>query len=677
MKKNRFIKFTALARAAVTLAIGLLLPIPSVAAQAMVRLKNHVPSQIQRASMLSRTASDELIQISLVVHVDQSLLDQEIEHLYGRHAPARKHFLSSMEFAQRFGLTEKRQALKEFAIAQGLAVVATPDRPESMIVAVSGTAAAVERAFHVQMNHYRGADGKMFRANDSDPAIPEAIADHLGAVVGLSDNKDVLKPHLAFPAARTGAQPQLTGTSGVTAGSLAPSDIKTIYGLNSTTLTGSGQTLALFELDGYDPTDITAYEIQYGLSAPTVVPISVDGSPNLCSGAPCVHTVSPSGNVVEVMLDIQMAIALAPGLSRLLVYEAANSFQGITQMYDRIASDNLASVISTSWGLDEQSQNSLLLASETQSFQRMAIQGQTLFAASGDSGAFDHGGNSSVGVDDPASQPFVTGVGGTVLTGSVLNPTETVWNNGYNSLSGFYSGGGGGVSVLWPIPSYQVGVPGLASQTARNVPDVSLNADPSSGYSMYVAGNWYKVGGTSAAAPLWAAMTSLMNQQRIAMGNGNLGFANPALYELGTSTSASVVYRDITSGNNGFYSAGSGYDNASGWGPFRGSAFISTASELPSLFILESLSNVYAYPNPWDIRRNSRRQVTVTNIPNGAIVKIFTLSGFWVTTLPTAVGGSATWDLTTNSGERVASGLYYYVVTTAANSAKGEIAIIK
>jgi kumamolisin len=193
----------------------------------------------------------------------------------------------------------------------------------------------------------------------------------------------------------------LTGTHGHNGIGLAPVDIKTVYGLSSISLTGAGQTIALAEFDGYAPSDITTYENVYAI-APLiqVAPILVDGATNV-AGA----------NTVEVVLDIEMVAALAPGVSQILVYESPNSLLQGLDLYDRIATDNIAQVVSTSWGLDEQDVTEAIIQPESQIFQRMAIQGQSMYAASGDCGAYDQGlsgsciTNNGFRVDDPASQP--------------------------------------------------------------------------------------------------------------------------------------------------------------------------------------------------------------------------------------------------------------------------------
>jgi len=373
---------------------------------------------------------------------------------------------------------------------------------------------------------------------------------------------------------------------------------------------------------------------------------------------------------------------LASGATQIMVYEGPGTNQGIFDIYNQMATDNAAKAISSSWGYPEDeavdltvtgASTSSFLQAENLVFQRMALQGQTIYAASGDDGAFGDSkyAPGSLIVQDPSSQPFVTGVGGTSLSGTDATFTETAWNSAHGAS-------GGGVSAVWNIPSYQSQAGVGASTKFRNVPDVALNADPdNSSYLIIVDGIPAGAGGTSAAAPLWAGLTALLNQQRLTLGTGYLGFANPTLYRVAKSTSSAIVYNDITSGNNGYYNASAGYDNVTGWGSFHGSGLISTIGSINLTNLLGLLNNVFAYPNPWDARKSPGRFITFANIPDGTTVKIFTLSGFWVTTL-TASNGAAIWqDLTNSAGERVASGLYFYVATSGGNQAKGTIAIIK
>ncbi len=270
-------------------------------------------------------------------------------------------------------------------------------------------------------------------------------------------------------------------------------------------------------------------------------------------------------------LDIELQIALAPGASGIIVYEGPNTGTGIVDTYDRIAKDNLAKQISTSWGASEGEIGSSIINSENSSFLQMAAQGQSIYAASGDEGAYADGGSNPPSVQDPASQPYVVGVGGTSLSvnsGETYN-SETTWNDSYGAS-------GGGVSTVWSIPAWQQGISTAYSSTMRNVPDVSLNADPNTGYSIYYQGSWSSIyGGTSCAAPLWAAFTARVNQQRAANGQQPLGFANPAIYNIATGARYGTDFHDVTAGTNLYYAAGPGYDDATGWGSFNGANLLS------------------------------------------------------------------------------------------------------
>jgi kumamolisin len=633
-------------------------------------LTGHVAPQVQTAVKLQAAPADEQVPLGLVVNIDQILLTQTLDDIYSPNAPTRRRYLSATEFAQKFDLAAKRQAIKDFAQANGLSINPSEDEPESLVVKVSGTVSQVEKAFGVQLNQYRASNGQIFRAHDTDPQIPASLAPHLRSVLGLSNYVGAAHPHMVRPSAsRIGSHVLLGGMTGPSG--LSPTDIKTIYGLSAVSLTGSGQKAAVFELDGYTPSDITQYETTFSLPAVPISFIGVGGATN-----------TPGSGATEVTLDLELLIALAPGMTQLLDYTGFNTESGRNNTYNKIATDDIAKTISTSWGLDEQDTSPTEISAENVIFQRMASQGQSIYAAAGDDGAFDapsppstNCDGSKLCVDNPASQPYVTGVGGTSLSGSVASPTETTWNE----LSIPNGAGGGGVSVVWPIPGYQLGVGTAASQTARNVPDVALNADPNtSPYAIYFGGSWISVGGTSAAAPLWAAVTALINQERATLGTGNFGFANANLYQLATSTSSSVVFHDVTTGNNGHYNAGTGYDNATGWGSFKGAGLITNGGTIVPAPNFEALQNVYAFPNPWDTRTATKRQMTFANIPNDGSIKIFTLSGFWVKTLTGSDSNNQTvWDLTNDAGERVASGIYFYLVKSPQATFRGQIAIIK
>jgi subtilase family serine protease len=410
---------------------------------------------------------------------------------------------------------------------------------------------------------------------------------------------------------------------------------------------GTGQTLGLFELSGYTAADISGYESYYHLPAVPLQNVLVHGFPG-----------NPGSGADEVTLDIELMIALAPGASKIVVYEGPNTSLGVVDTYDRIAADNLAKQISTSWGLSETSTSLRVLESENSAFQEMAAQGQSIYAASGDRGAYDNG--SSLSVDDPASQPYMVGTGGTQL---FVNPDETYNHETTWNVNGTVSGGagGGGVSVVWSIPSWQQGIGSAASSTMRNVPDVSLNSDQYTGYSIFYGNRWWIYGGTSCAAPLWAAFTALANEQRATNGQGLLGFANPTLYQLAQEANYASDFHDITAGTNLYYHAVTGYDNATGWGSFVGSSLLAD---------LAPVSGPPTKPLPPTNLTATAGDATVTlnwtpssGATNYSVYRGTSSGGEGA--IPLATGITAT----THSDNTVTNGTTYYYTVTASNSA--------
>jgi kumamolisin len=533
-------------------------------APARVRLGGHVPRQaVREAKWMGSMAPDFQVPMTITLPLrNTSELRDLLTRLYDPTDPMYGKFLTSKEFTDRFGPTQgDYDDLAAYARSLGLTVTGT--HPNRTLLNVSAPVRTVEGAFNLHMHRYRAPDGREFRAPDADPEVPDYVATRISGVIGL-DNAAVWHTNHRFLAAQQqSAVPLQIGTG--PGGALTPGDITTAYNLGGVAAKGAGQALALFELDGYTASDITAYESYYGLPAVPLKNVLVDGfSGRAGSGAG------------EVTLDIELMVALAPGASQILVYEGPNTNAGVIDTYNRIATDNSARQISTSWGLSETQSSSSFLLSESNIFLQMAAQGQSIYAASGDSGAFDNG--SSLSVDDPASQPYMVGVGGTQLyvgSGEVYSK-ETTWNNG--SISS--GAGGGGVSVVWGIPSYQQGLTSATSSAMRNVPDVALNANQYSGYSIYFKGSWYIYGGTSCAAPLWAAFTARVNQLRAAAGGGSLGFANAAIYQIAAGGAYGVDFHDIADGStNLYYAARTGYDNATGWGSFNGANLLNDLAQ--------------------------------------------------------------------------------------------------
>ncbi|HEY3923944.1 MAG TPA: cell wall-binding repeat-containing protein [Acidothermaceae bacterium] len=499
-------------------------------------------------------------------------------------SPEYRQFLTSAEYASEFGPTPSTIASVSGRLRSlGLTVGAV----QGSLLPVSGSVTKVGSALHTSFRQYRLASGRTARANVVAPQVPTDVVGAVQAIVGLdtltqltpavsalsAPSHDLLGSGTPAPALNA----NLTGPSACSAAAAPPAytapQVASYYGLTSLysggTL-GSGVTVAIAELEPYTVSDIDAYQSCYGTGT-TVTPISIDGGP----------TGSQSG---EAALDIEDVIGLAPS-STIDVYQAPNSLTSVLHMYQQIATDNTAQVVSTSWGQCEARDTSNFLNAENTIFQQMATQGQTMLAASGDAGSSDCdnplGGSTALAVDDPASQPYVTGVGGTDLQ-STSGP-ESTWNEG--TVNGGLSAGGGGISTAWQMPSWQTAlavtsgnVGTICGQSAasmcREVPDVSASAQPSNGYRIFFTSNgtsrWFTIGGTSAAAPTWAALIALADASTSCNGH-RLGFLNPALYQLRAAWPAD--FHDVTSGNNdaigangGKYVAGPGYDMATGLG---------------------------------------------------------------------------------------------------------------
>ncbi len=552
------------------------------AQQKTVRLTGTISPKLAEAHQVGRLAQDELVRFTITFPVrKQAELDEFLRRLYTPGDPLYHQFLGTGHFSEAFGPTQAQyDAVAAFAKRSGLTVSARYSN--RMILDVAGPAAAVEKALGVHMLRFQSPSGRVFHAPDQEPSLPEEVAPLVSGIANLDKS---LEPQpdavrrVTQPTPAAGSQPSAypSGPSG----GIAPADIKTAYNLNGLTQNGTGQTVALVELDGFYQSDINAYADKFGLPRGTINIITVpDGASYSFPTAPTTTQPDPGGPQ-ECTLDIEMVKALAPNAT-------INVYEGVDQLtiLNKIASDNTAQQVSTSWrtGL-ETSVTQTYRNSENTAFQQMATQGQSAYGSSGDFGDNVRTGTDSsgkpiltFGVADPASQPFHTTVGGTSLTFNATTgayQSETAWT-GDTAPNG---GSGGGISNVWPLPDYQSSLPptgSLGSSDYRNLPDVALEADATiPTYDIYesygyptLSGQWRQFGGTSAAAPLWAAFTALVNQQRHTTSTSNLGFANPTIYFLGYARPND--FHDMTVGNNGHYPAVAGYDNVTGWGSFNG-----------------------------------------------------------------------------------------------------------
>lgn len=469
---------------------------------------------------------------------NRAALDALLVDLYDASSVNYRHFLTPSQFADQFAPNRRRYAqVARFLRQSGLQVVGT--YPNRMAIEVSGTVEQLERTFGVSVNSY-AINGQAFVANDRDPQVPTELADVIGSIAGLEDYVE-LRPHSNIaPSTATNA------TGGLTPIGYTPQQIASAYDFATAYqngYTGAGATLAIATARTFNATDVATFWGTFEIPAPnyTIIPVGQRS-----------HRADP-----ETTLDLERAGAMAYG-ANILVYEGADGRAGTFEaVYNRIVSDNTASVVTTSWGFCEQQMPVAVLTLDNDIFAEAAAQGQAWFAASSDLGAYDCGNYSSMGVDYPASDPNVTAVGGTslTLTGSGAISSETGWSKS-----------GGGLSGIFTQPWFATG-PGVANPSSngnRQIADVALNSDPATGYPIYFNGSWSEYGGTSFAAPQWAAIFALVNGAHRAA----IGAAGPNLYALanGTLAQSYPAFNDITSGLNGYYQAGAGWDYVTGWG---------------------------------------------------------------------------------------------------------------
>jgi hypothetical protein len=565
LKFQRFIFVTSVA-------VSLLIPF-GISAQTTARqfLRGHVPAVVARLHLqpVGRPSATTRLNFSIGLPLrNEKVLDDLLAQIYDPASPNFRHYLTPDEFAEQFGPTEADyETVIGFARMNGLTVTGT--HPDRTVVDVSGSVAEIERIFQVTMRTYRHPrENRNFFAPDVEPSIDLAVP--ILHISGL-DNFILPRPvNLKMtPLSRAAAVKAAygSGPSGLYMGN----DFRTAY-VPGVSLDGSGQSVGLFELDGYYTNDITTYETNAGLPKImlTNVLINFNGS---------------AGNAnSEVALDIEMAISMATNLSRVIVYEGPNpaSSADILSLLSRMANDNLAKQMSSSWVIGDDPNFDV-------KYKQFATQGQSFFQASGDGGAY------YPGIADSADDTNITIVGGTTL--STTGPggpysSETVWN-AYSSGEGT-GGSGGGISLNGiPIPSWQAGINMTTNQgtnTLRNIPDVAMNADN----VFIVADNGQQefVDGTSAAAPLWAGFAALVNQQAVASGKPTIGFINPAIYAIGKSPYYLSDFHDITTGNNtnttvgNKYFAVPGYDLCTGWGTPAGQNLITALATPDALGIL-------------------------------------------------------------------------------------------
>jgi kumamolisin len=459
--------------------------------------------------------------------------------------------LSREEFAKAHGADmADLTAVHKFAAANGLAVV--QEHAARRTVILSGTVQQFCNAFSVQLHQFEDAHGS-YRGRTGAIQLPAELGGVIEAVLGL-DNRSQAQAHFKMKRTGTGADKRVGAAPAV---SYTPPQVATFYGFPSGT--GEGQCVGIIELGGgFRPADLKTYFTQLGVGSPKVTAVSVDHGKN----APTGNANGPDG---EVMLDIEVVGSIAPAAS-IVVYFSPNTDAGFLDAVTTAIHDTThrPSVISISWGGAESTWTAQAMTAMDDAFQAAAAMGVTVCVASGDGGSSDGVGTGGDHVDFPASSPHALACGGTTLRAAHTNITsEVVWNDG---ASGGASGGG--ISSFFPTPVWQANMTATHSNgtavalTMRGVPDVAGDADPDTGYAVRIDGTNTVIGGTSAVAPLWAALIARINQSS----GTPVGYLNPLLYE------RPQALRDITQGNNGDFVATQGWDACTGLGTPNGPA---------------------------------------------------------------------------------------------------------
>jgi uncharacterized repeat protein (TIGR03803 family) len=596
-------------------------------------LRGHVPAAVARLRPLGDLAGSKKLNLAIGLPLrNRPDLTNLLQQIYDPTSTNFHRYLTSAQFAAQFAPAESDyQAVLAFAQSHHLTVIGT--HPNRTLVDVTGSVADIEKAFHIRLRTFQHpTEGRTFYAPDSEPLLDSSLP--IQSVSGLNN---YFLPH---PMNRKPAPFSKTIDYAVTnyatgsgpRGNFIGKDFRLAYA-PGVALTGSGQAVGLFELDGYFPGDIASYENLAGIAPVPLTNVFLDG-----------YNGNPGSANDEVALDIDMAIAMAPGLSQVIVY------QGFTpnDILNRMATDNQASQLSSSWSFSTATD-----PARAQIFQQFAAQGQSMFQASGDDGAW------TGTIPTPSDEPLLTIVGGTSLVTT---------NGGAWSSESTWPDSGGGVSTIYSIPAWQQNVSTPANQgstTMRNIPDVACLAD-SVIWIFANNGEQGAIGGTSAAAPLWAGFTALANQQAAATSNARVGFLNPAIYAIGQGSTYSSAFHDITTGNN--LSAGSsnrffavpGYDLCTGWGSPTGSNLISALIAPPDPLLIAPASIVTS--------------AGPAGGPFNPASQNYSLTTFGAAPVNWALSNSTPWLTVSPTSGTVATNLPANIVTASFNSAATNLA---
>lgn len=612
-RTTRYFLGLAGASALALVLIGHALATRTTAANGPVPLPQSIPPAVAGATSGAPLAASTPLTITVALRTtDAAALARFTAAVATPGNPLFRHFLTPAAFAAAFAPPPTAVgAVRTWLTSSGWRI--TQERSGGLFISATGTAAQAQATFGVHLWQFLGKDGAPFYSNADAVLVPAALAPSILAVAGL-DSAPRAHPQYVFP--KDHHAPQRDNAAScptASSSSFIPAQLAKAYEF-PTVAAAHPARLAMVELDGYIPGDISAFARCFmpGVNTATLV------QPRLVD----TKTALPAGDgAVEVELDIEIALGLVPGLTGMDVYEAPNTGAGWLDVFAAIANDNRDGTVSVSWGSCEGNLAGGQAEAENVVFQQMVAQGQGVYVAAGDTGAYDclpndgsGQGDQSLNADDPSANPNVIAVGGTALhtTAGGAYGDETVWNN---STEGTFAAGGGGTSVVWKSPTWQaqsLATPGTT--VGRALPDVTADADPNTGYTVYCTeangcggAGWITVGGTSAAAPLWAALATLANGtlgSRVGLitpavyglygadANGQGGIARGGItyvdYTQGVSgaTVGTPALHDITGGNNSFpgfapgYAAAMGFDRASGLGSMHGQALVGYLTNL-------------------------------------------------------------------------------------------------
>ena len=571
----------------------------------MIAISGSNRPPLSGAKLMRKTDPKKSITVSVYLRSNPHMTSQARDTVatLSEQPPQERRYLSKPQLAATFGADpQEMQAVEDWAKSCKLKVVEADAAKRR--VKVSGSVAAINKAFDVQLNDYRHPDGYEFRGREGQVHVPESLFGVVESVLGL-DTRRVGRSRLrravmpkvewqkiAASKARS-HHPTGSGPSNPWPGTFFPPQVAELYNYPPS-LTGKGQNIAIMSFNGapdgnphggYNAGALKTYFVNVlGGTAPVMTNVVVMG-PGNDPGPDTQASENRGDSTGEVMLDACVVGSVAPGANIFMYFTEFTTQGWVDALQDAIAGDNDISVISISYGNPEDDPQGAWTAASVQTvnhaFQAAIAAGITICCASGDDGSSD-GVASGAHVDFPASSPYVLGVGGTKLTASSVSPptvqSEVVWNEVAQQAGAT----GGGISALFTKPAWQggVNVPPSANpphQIGRGVPDVAADADPYSGVVvMHIDGKHLEpIGGTSAATPLWASLIARLNQGL----NARCGFINPMLY----TKCAQGVLRDITSGNNGAYAATVGWDPCTGLGAPNGVKLLGALSTAPAV----------------------------------------------------------------------------------------------